>query len=191
MRPYRNKACRPIDRYRDHIDRFPKGRLAAEVERIQQRIRGLIKEANISLSLQELTVLSPVCKEFVVSQLAEKGRVAVFDSIRSGAYKGPRSTPEDLPVGLQIVRACCTPPMIPIRIGEVNFPRGPGGYRIWSQRDQKSDPYQARLPPDGTTNNEACHGRQHVGLAGGRIVIGPRGRGRRPIDHFLSSYRDG
>ncbi|KAL2623056.1 hypothetical protein R1flu_003261 [Riccia fluitans] len=91
-----------------------KERLAVEVDRIHEKIFRQIKEANISLTIDEITALSPVSKEFIVSRLAgelapqqrlvpassesEPTRVKSGNSRKSGA-----APPEGSPVGLKAV----------------------------------------------------------------------------------------
>ncbi|KAL2624451.1 hypothetical protein R1flu_008696 [Riccia fluitans] len=140
-----------------------KEQLAAEVERVQQRIRSLIREANILLSLQEQSVamLSPVCKEFVVSQLAgdlhpPQRLVLALSGLEpprnelssSGTSAQPSSG--DSPMDLRAVRACYILPMIPIRTGDVTFPRvlvdTGSGINVMSNRIRIKLGYQRMVP---------------------------------------------
>ncbi|KAL2634749.1 hypothetical protein R1flu_006228 [Riccia fluitans] len=84
--------------------------------------------------LKSLSLLSPVSKEFVVSRLAgelvPQQRLIPASSkskpVRavSGASSTSGVTPsEGTPVGIKAVRACYAPPMIPVRIGDITFPR--------------------------------------------------------------------
>ncbi|KAL2622370.1 hypothetical protein R1flu_002575 [Riccia fluitans] len=94
----------------------------------------LIKDAKISLTIDEITALSPVSKEFVVSRLAgelvpqQRLIPASSKSEPARAELGASSTSgvtpsEGAPVGIRAVRACYAPPMIPVRIGDITFPR--------------------------------------------------------------------
>ncbi|KAL2634336.1 hypothetical protein R1flu_005815 [Riccia fluitans] len=93
-----------------------------------------IKDAKISLTIDEITTLSPVSKEFVVSRLArelvsqQRLIPASSKSEPARAELGASSTSgvtpsEGAPVGIRAVRACYAPPMIPVRIGDITFPR--------------------------------------------------------------------
>ncbi|KAL2644001.1 hypothetical protein R1flu_011588 [Riccia fluitans] len=104
------------------------------MDRVHEKIFYQIKEANLSFTLEEITALSPISKEFVVCRLAgelfppqqlasgssvfEPTKVELGSSSTSGA-----DPPKGSPVGLRAVRACYVPPMIPVRIRDVTFPR--------------------------------------------------------------------
>ncbi|KAL2635976.1 hypothetical protein R1flu_007455 [Riccia fluitans] len=105
-----------------------------EVDRVHEIIFRQIKDAKISLSIDEITTLSPVNKEFVVSRLAGElvpqhrltPASSKYEPAREelGASNTSGVTPsEGAPVDIRAVRACYAPPMIPVRIGEITFLR--------------------------------------------------------------------
>ncbi|KAL2633368.1 hypothetical protein R1flu_004847 [Riccia fluitans] len=108
-------------------------RVAVEVDRVHEIIFRQIKDAKISLTIDEITALSPVSKEFVVSRLAGElvpqhrltPASSKYEPAREelGASSTSGVTPsEGAPVDIRAVRACYAPPMIRVRIGEIMFP---------------------------------------------------------------------
>ncbi|KAL2628575.1 hypothetical protein R1flu_013261 [Riccia fluitans] len=105
-----------------------------EVDRVHEIIFRQIKDAKISLTIDKITALSPVSKEFVVSRLAGELVPQHRLTPASSKYEPAREelgasctssvTPsEGTPVDIRAVRACYAPPMILVRIGEITFPR--------------------------------------------------------------------
>ncbi|KAL2607422.1 hypothetical protein R1flu_025995 [Riccia fluitans] len=104
-----------------------------EVDRVHEIIFRQIKDAKISLTIDEITALSPVSKEFVVSRLA--GELVPQHRLIPASSKSEPARKEldasstsacntlGAPVGIRAVRACYAPPMILVRIGEITFPR--------------------------------------------------------------------
>ncbi|KAL2622247.1 hypothetical protein R1flu_002452 [Riccia fluitans] len=82
--------------------------VAAEVDRVHEIIFRQIKDAKISLTIDEITTLSP----------SEPPRAELGASSTSGATPS-----EGSPVGIKAVRTCYVPPMILVRIGDITFPR--------------------------------------------------------------------
>ncbi|KAL2654128.1 hypothetical protein R1flu_022256 [Riccia fluitans] len=93
-----------------------------------------IKDAKILLTIDEITALSPVSKEFEVNRLAgelvpqQRLISALSKSEPTRAESGTSSTSgatpsEGSPVDVRAVRACYVSPMIPVRIGDITFPR--------------------------------------------------------------------
>ncbi|KAL2634856.1 hypothetical protein R1flu_006335 [Riccia fluitans] len=104
--------------------------LTVEVERVRQKIISQVKEANLLLTLQEFTVLSLVCKEFMVRQLAGElvpPQQLISDSSVSRLRQdepGSSSTPAqqslgDPPADMRAIQAFYVPPMILVQIGDV------------------------------------------------------------------------
>ncbi|KAL2649758.1 hypothetical protein R1flu_017886 [Riccia fluitans] len=111
-----------------------KEKLAVEIEHVHEKIFHQIKEANLSLTLEEITALNPISKEFVVcrlvgelvlpQQLAPSSSESEPTKVESGKNNTlGADPPEGSPVGLRAMRACYVPLMIPVRIGDITFSR--------------------------------------------------------------------